>query len=230
MIEYRSTIKGDDIIAFTFCCIGSPIVIAKKLTNRFRMFGRQFKGIAIDLCHKNFFRVCCWRCRIFFSWPHTCASCQSKGQSCNHQKHSFHHNTSTSGQNEAVDKAGFPNGTFCKVSENGTLSTDPLLTQYITGGRKREAPFCGSRDGNGGGKKEGASRKFPLAIPAAIVYNTPSTMKYPPQAFALRFRSRAMEACEPCQAGNRAALSGTICAARAPVRSGCLRRVFDALG
>ena len=28
-------------------------------------------------------------------------------------------------QNEAADKAGFPNGTFCKVSENGTLSTDP---------------------------------------------------------------------------------------------------------
>ena len=68
--------------------------------------------------------------------------------------------------------------------------------------------------------------KFPLAIPAAFVYNTSSTMKYPPQAFVLRFRSRAMDACEPCQAGNRAALSGTKCAARAPVRSGCLRRVF----
>ena len=51
-------------------------------------------------------------------------------------------------------------------------------------------------------------------------------MKYSPQAFALRSRSRAMDACEPCQAGNRAALSGTTCAARAPVRSGCLRRVF----
>ena len=51
-------------------------------------------------------------------------------------------------------------------------------------------------------------------------------MEYSPQAFVLRFWSRAMDACEPCQAGNRAALSGTTCAARAPVRSGCLRRVF----
>src|SRR5699024_4484224 len=68
--------------------------------------------------------------------------------------------------------------------------------------------------------------KFPLAIQGLIVYNTEYTMKYPPQAFVLRLRSRAMDACEPCQAGNRAALSGTTCAARVPVRSGCLRRVF----
>ena len=71
-----------------------------------------------------------------------------------------------------------------------------------------------------------AWRKLPLAIPEPIVYNTNYTMKYPPQAFVLRLRSRAMDACEPCQAGNRAALSGTTCAARVPVRSGCLRRVF----
>src|SRR5699024_8548370 len=69
-------------------------------------------------------------------------------------------------------------------------------------------------------------RKLPLAFRGVIVYNTNYTMEYSPQAFVLRFWSRAMDACEPCQAGNRAALSGTTCAARAPVRSGCLRRVF----
>ncbi len=73
---------------------------------------------------------------------------------------------------------------------------------------------------------EQSRQNFPLEFICAIVYNSDYTMKYSPQAFALRSRSRAMDACEPCQAGNRAALSGTTCAARAPVRSGCLRRVF----